>query len=52
MGVVRDYLREYWNEQKKKEAKLDKLLSPRFDNERLPGEGFSAFKKRWKKNPF
>lgn len=48
MGVLRDY----WNEYKRKEAQLDKLLGPKFEYERLPGEGFSAFKKRYKKNPF
>lgn len=48
MGILRDY----WNEQKRKDKALDKLLGPRFENERLPKEGFSDFKKRYKKNPF
>ena len=48
MGILRDY----WNEQKRREKALDKLLGPRFDHERLPGEGFSEFKKRYKKKAF
>ena len=48
MGLIRDY----WRDQKRREALIDKSLAPRFDHERLAGEGFSAFKKRWKKKPF
>ena len=48
MGILRDY----WNEQKRRDKELDKLLGPRFEFERKPNEGFSAFKKRYKKNPF